>query len=583
MDTQLAGAQWLRRVLDYDRIVEGELEAVEHIQTLAAGRAAMGRFEEKWERVTNAYAGLGVSHPEPENLNNLPQSVAFIYYQCAAQWRNAVKEYDSGYKAITSKLTTLQVVAEPEAQTRPTGAQRARTRVHTRYQVYHQIMKRARRLKTDIEEADPSACMAAAESFNDERKEIQALVERLEEVTSAIQEADQETYEAERNEFDGQDTEVAFGLDEAEQHYARFTRDCKKVVYEEALAASLLANPTSGSQLIPSRCCGGPLKFPRYSGELADYPTWREDWRQLVHGKIEEPVELIKLRDAVPKEAQVELKAMNTLTAAWEFLDEEFGQKDRITAERMSYLGAFQVSDGARTVHAKFKELHVVWREVYTDLLKIDAAQSLDNAFVLESFASKFPQAVQLAYAKYLGEQAVPGADTLNLMNQFMEQQRRYMRKLEQYESVSATPRGATAAKVAKYANTAWSSRAHGPDCPVCKNVHSYTGRDGRVRRSSRLAGCGKFYDLTKHEASLVESAGGCAWCPNRYGKHQAKNCHGGSCRVPWCDKKHHHLLHGSGIENCNLIPDKHVTDNKGRTRFRPNGSPKTLAKGAPS
>ncbi len=158
-------------------------------------------------------------------------------------------------------------------------------------------------------------------------------------------------------------------------------------------------NPSSSNLCFPSAGCGGlrlgQLKFPRYSGKLADYPTWKEDWRQLIHSKVDAPIELIRLRDAVPKEAQVELKTMRTLEEAWRFLDEEFGQVDQLTAERISFLHAFQPSEGARTDHAKFRELHAVWREVFTDLDKVDVGYNLNNALVLESFIRKFPRTVK--------------------------------------------------------------------------------------------------------------------------------------------------------------------------------------------
>merc|ERR1712082_271395 len=121
------------------------------------------------------------------------------------------------------------------------------------------------------------------------------------------------------------------------------------------------------------------MKYPQYSGELADYPSWKEDWALLVHPKLDEATELVKLRESVPKEARVELKSVRTLADAWGFLDDEFGQIAWLTAERVAYLHAFLPSAEADSDITKFKELHAVWREVFTDLDKVSAASNLDN------------------------------------------------------------------------------------------------------------------------------------------------------------------------------------------------------------
>ena len=66
--------------------------------------------------------------------------------------------------------------------------------------------------------------------------------------------------------------------------------------------------------------------------------------------------------------------------------------------ERVEYLHGFQCSGQAKTDVACFKELHGVWREVYTDLDKIHATANLDNALCIKTFIAKFPVEVQWSY-----------------------------------------------------------------------------------------------------------------------------------------------------------------------------------------
>ena len=49
------------------------------------------------------------------------------------------------------------------------------------------------------------------------------------------------------------------------------------------------------------------LKYPRFSGKLAEYPSWKDDWIQLVHLRLDEPTELLQIRSVVPSTAKIEL------------------------------------------------------------------------------------------------------------------------------------------------------------------------------------------------------------------------------------------------------------------------------------
>lgn len=86
------------------------------------------------------------------------------------------------------------------------------------------------------------------------------------------------------------------------------------------------------------------LKYPQFGGKFADHPSWKYDWSQLVHLRMDELTNLLKQREVVPKDAKMVLKNLNTLEEAWEFLDGEFSDQDRLTAERVGYLHTFRCS-----------------------------------------------------------------------------------------------------------------------------------------------------------------------------------------------------------------------------------------------
>ena len=103
------------------------------------------------------------------------------------------------------------------------------------------------------------------------------------------------------------------------------------------------------------------LKYTRFGSKLAEYPSWKDDWNQLVHLRLDAPTELLQLRSVVPSEAKIELRNLRTLADAWKYLDGKYGRKDRLTVERVEYLHRFQCLGQAKTDVARFKELQGVW------------------------------------------------------------------------------------------------------------------------------------------------------------------------------------------------------------------------------
>ena len=97
----------------------------------------------------------------------------------------------------------------------------------------------------------------------------------------------------------------------------------------------------------------------------------------------------------MPKDANMELKNLNTLEEVWVFLDGKFGDQDRLTTEQVRYLHTFCC---LKMDFARFKQLHQVWKEVYTDLNKVKAVQNLDNALALETFVGMFPVVMRELY-----------------------------------------------------------------------------------------------------------------------------------------------------------------------------------------
>ena len=56
------------------------------------------------------------------------------------------------------------------------------------------------------------------------------------------------------------------------------------------------------------------LKFLVFTGRLADYPLFKEDWNHLVHSNLGPHLEMIMIRDKVPKADKFELRNLKSMT-----------------------------------------------------------------------------------------------------------------------------------------------------------------------------------------------------------------------------------------------------------------------------
>ena len=75
----------------------------------------------------------------------------------------------------------------------------------------------------------------------------------------------------------------------------------------------------------------------------------------------------------------------------WEFLDNEYGKPNMLSAEHVAYLHTFQYPKTATTKAAKFKELYRCWSTVYSDLAKVKQLDALNHAPTLKTFLAKLP------------------------------------------------------------------------------------------------------------------------------------------------------------------------------------------------
>ena len=335
--------------------------------------------------------------------------------------------------------------------------------------------------------------------------------------------------------------------------------------------------------------------LPSFAGARRDYPSFRREWQTNVSGKVSVEYELREIKQKTPAEVEPDLKNLKSLKDVWEFLDRKYGNTMELASELIHGLHNFQYSVKAKTESAKFAELDREWTKVYNDLEEVEKLDSLDHEPTLTGLSRKLPTTeAKKAYCdlriKMIEEceQATPPTKVseLEVMKLFMKAERR---RQETYAgvlndaAVASKPRewipgqnGArevTCFRCGKIGHRQAECRGQGGGrgsanhasqqagasvpCPACEQYHTFQGRDGVVRPSTRL-GCPAFKQLTINErVSMLEDSNGCARCMDFTGRHQRDSCpYRGQDGQLWtcnaevngvrCGKEHHQSLHGT-------------------------------------
>ena len=324
--------------------------------------------------------------------------------------------------------------------------------------------------------------------------------------------------------------------------------------------------------------------LPKFDGQRRNYPSFKREWVDSVTGKYDPNHEVRQLKLNVPKEVEPELKNIHEMMEVWRVLDKKYGSTLELSTELVTGLQDFKFSSAARTEPAKFKELHMEFLKVYSDLKEVGELAALDHKPTLRRVAMMLPSAdSQKNYnrmrrelmAKNAADRAVENSTVaviseLDIMIRFMEAERELqddfgqlnlkaeVKRSGNFERTSNMDRGPKGncyrcdkpghraadcdARVGgrHQAGGGGGGGGRGPrpfshsnmkqkpkDCPACNSQHTVMGQDGvTTLYRNRLSTCDVFRALGVEErAAMVEAAGGCALCLDWTGSHQRDTC----------------------------------------------------------
>ena len=123
------------------------------------------------------------------------------------------------------------------------------------------------------------------------------------------------------------DTEVSIKLYPLELKVAKLVTSCKEAKEKAdtvaARAAASTPNTSTGEAPGSGRSGGGlgleRLKLPVFTGKLADYPSFKEDWGHLVHGNLDPHTEMVQIRENVPQIDKIEMRNLRSMVEVWKW------------------------------------------------------------------------------------------------------------------------------------------------------------------------------------------------------------------------------------------------------------------------
>ena len=183
---------------------------------------------DRWDALEKVYKKLCKSYPDPEVEEELEVSNNYAFREELLD--RSQTSYDLVSTAISKRIGNL---LEAEAEVMPAGgltdAQKAAILVAKRTKMLANINRRVDKFVQEVAAIVPTVSSAIANSLEDELVTIDGLRTQLEDLTTAIREADPAAAEAARETHENQDREISERFEPAQEQLEAYARSCKEL------------------------------------------------------------------------------------------------------------------------------------------------------------------------------------------------------------------------------------------------------------------------------------------------------------------------------------------------------------------
>ena len=357
--------------------------------------------------------------------------------------------------------------------------------------------------------------------------------------------------------------------------------------------------------------------MPKFKGEFREYADWKDEFKVEILPNFEVRKQIRLLNEYTPKE--IELKNCSTVEEAWQKLDSKYANAHLITTILVEDYVKF-VPRG-RTPEAKMVDMRDMLVKMEDDLTSVNSQNELaTNTWIHCKVVKDLPLHFQTKFIekeddlvgqegsrwkalfKFIKDEALkietkmswrldptapdssresasskssPGLDMHKLPKKLQRQVNAAISNYDSKSSGNLSPSSSVYATNQNAGNAPKSERfdefaAKVGKCPECKELHTYTERNGEFFVSSTLLACNKFKSLEiNKKAANVVKYNACAICLSW--THKRDTCKKQrKCGKRGCQLLHHYHLHGSNVAAVNAVnvqrEDSH--DHSNRPRF---------------
>ena len=141
----------------------------------------------------------------------------------------------------------------------------------------------------------------------------------------------------------------------------------------------------------------------------------------------------------VLESVKVDVEKITTMAQFWEFMDVEFGNKNKLVCDRLAYLKNYKHPEQARTDAQKFQGMYTRFNEVYSDMEKVDSLNLLEHPASIQEFMKLLPDRCLDKYVEYQLAEQKKGTLNLEIVKSFMQEERKHQKAMQQLRGEEAS------------------------------------------------------------------------------------------------------------------------------------------------
>ena len=331
-----------------------------------------------------------------------------------------------------------------------------------------------------------------------------------------------------------------------------WTEELNEVYYEVSTLMAKQINDDKGEEKAVPQACRlklQPMPLPKFSGEIREYPRFKDDFKTQVVPSISPTQQSYVLKSCLTGPPLDIVKNVDhSIVEMWKRLDDKYGEPSKIIDVVMYEIKKIkQVKEGDTS---KFIQMVEIVERAYRDLERLHLHEQVSNASTVSMIEEKLPLSIRMKWSEQVNSRkAIIGVE----VNKFPMLLRFLLETRSVIEYALSDLRSESSA----------SGSVNFVDSTKDKNVRVMSNSDRRSSASACLlhpqdlhvtSACPQFLEMDiKDRIELVKEKRACWSC--LYTGHKSSNCYfKKKCNIDDCNRRHNKLLHTEEDEEKNAV-----------------------------